>query len=363
MNIDTATKLSRIRSYLDRYAYTGAILCRQDNFSWITSGGSNRVIIPSPEGAGAVVITRDAVYLVAQVMDGSRIMDEEMGGLAAQYIPLRWYEESILEKAASLAGHRPACDVPLHGSCQIRELYALHLPYTDTEVAVFMRAGELSDEVLSIVAREIKPGMDDREAEAMLLYEYAKRGVVCDVVLVGSDERVFKYRHPAPCGAKLGRYVLLTPATRYRGLHCNLARSIFFGDRVPDNVRKAFDAVTLVCANCISRCITGVTYRSILEEHKRIFDDCGFSDEWRGHYPGGSTGYYLCQPDLSLDETKAIGEREAFEWFITVPGAKAAELTVKDGESVTVASCTGKWPVRQVERNAMVISLPDIMIR
>ena len=363
MIFDTMTKLSRVRSYLDRFGYTGAILCRQDNFSWITSGGSNRVIIPSPEGAGTVVITQDAVYLVAQVMDGGRIMDEEMGSLAAQYVPLGWYEESVIEKAAFLAGSHPASDVPLNGSCQLKEIYALHFPYTDSEMATFMKAGELSDEVVSIVAREIKPGMDDREAEAMLLYEYAKRGVVCDVVLVGSDERVFKYRHPAPCGAKLGRYVLLTPATRYRGLHCNLARSVYFGNQAPDNVRKAFDTVTCVSANCISRCITGVSYKSILEEHKRIFNDNGYSDEWRGHYPGGTTGYFLCQPDLSLDETRTIGDREAFEWFITVPGAKAAELTVKNGESVVIASCTGKWPLRRIERNGVMISLPDLMLR
>jgi Xaa-Pro dipeptidase len=361
MNDDTAVKLSRVREYCSMRGYTGMILSRQDNFAWITSGGNNRVIIPSAEGAGVVVVTRDRIYLVAQVMDGRRIMDEEMGGLEAELVPLRWYEESVLEKSASLAGKQPASDTMLDGSCQVREIFNLHFPYTQNELSVFRQAGAISDEILYRTARQIKPGMDDREAEAMLQYEYTRRGALCDVILAGSDERVFKYRHPTPCGAKLGKYVLLSPAIRFRGLHCNVARSVYFGDKLPDEVARAYETVTAVAANCISRSVTGMTFKAILEEHKKLLHDHGYDGQWRGHYPGGRTGYFLSQADLSLDDTQSIGETDAFEWFITVPGAKAAELTIKDGISVQVTSCAGYWPVRQLERNGMAMSLPDIM--
>ena len=363
MQDDASVKLGRVRRFLKEKGFTGLVLLRQDNFAWITSGGMNRVVIPSAEGFGAVVITQSEAFLVAQVMDGQRIMDEELNGLPLEYVPLRWYEESVLERALRLAGDRPAADVPCRAECPLSEIYELHFPYTPFEIMRFHEIGAIADEVMTRVAQSIEPGMTDYEAEAMLLYEFAKRGAACDVVLVGTDERVFKYRHPNPVGAKLGRYVLLTPSVRLKGLHCNIARSVYFGDSVPGEIAQAYEAVSQVSANCMALCHTGASYAAILEAHKALLQELGFPDAWRGHYPGGRTGYFICQAGHALDPARTITETEAFEWFITVPGAKTAELTVKDGDKVTVASNTGHWPSRDITRHGKTFPIPVIMKR
>jgi len=363
MQLDAGLKLGRIRKYLNDKEYTGLVLLRQDNFAWITTGGVNRVIIPSAEGFGAIVVTGDAVYLVAQVMDGQRMADEELNGLPAEYVPLRWYEPSVLERALSLAGNRPVSDVPCRAECPLSEIYDLHVPYTPSEIARFDEIGALADRVMAEVAAQIVPGMTDYDAEARVLCEFARRGVIADVVLIGTDERIFRYRHPNPVGARLGKYVLLTPALRYKGLHCNVARSIYFGDTIPEEIALAYEAVRQVSANCMALCETGVTYRDILEAHKALLAELGFPEAWRGHYPGGRTGYFLCQAGLSLDPSRAIGETEAFEWFITVPGAKTAELTVKDGASLRVASAADHWPVTPVTRHGKTFPIPNILLR
>lgn len=363
MKDDAELKLGRVRRFLKEKGYSGLVLLRQDNFAWITTGGMNRVVIPSAEGFGAAVITEKEAFLVAQVMDGQRIMDEELNGLPLTYVPLKWYEESVLERALSLAGDLPAADVPCRAECPLLEIYELHFPYTPTEMARFFEIGAIADEVLTRVAGAIEPGMLDYEAEAMLLQEFARRGVISDVVLVGTDERIFKYRHPNPVGAKLGRYVLLTPAVRYKGLHCNIARSVYFGDSVPEEIARRYEAVRQVSANCMALCETGTSYRDILEEHKTILNEFGFADEWRGHYPGGRTGYFLCQAGHSLTPARRITQTEAFEWFITVSGAKTAELTVKDGEKIFVASNTGFWPSTSITRHGKTFTIPEIMLR
>jgi Xaa-Pro aminopeptidase len=363
MQGDGEMKIARVRRYLKEKGYTGLILLRQDNFAWITSGGLNRVVIPSAEGIGAAVITEKDAFLVSQVMDGERIQDEELNGLPLIYVPLRWYEESVLDRALKLAGEHPAADVPSWADCPLPEIYDLHTPYTALEIARFHEAGRMADEVLFKVAVAIEPSMAEYEAEAMLLHEFTKRGAIPDVVLVGSDERLFKYRHPTPTGAKLGRYVLLTPAVRYKGLHCNIARSVYFGDRLPEEIALPYEAVRRVTANCMALCRTGASYRDILEEHKALLAEFGYPEAWQGHYPGGRTGYFLCQANLSLDPSRVIGETEAFEWFITVPGAKSAELTVKDGEDVSVASNTGPWPSSPVTRHGRTFQIPEIMMR
>lgn len=360
----TAEKLARVRTYLDANGFTSMVLMRKDNFSWITTGGNNCVIHPTSEGMCALVILPDKVYMIAQVMDGARIMDEDMNALQAEYIPLKWYEESILECAARLAGEKPISDIGGFGECRLADIYELHNPFFKLEIERMRQLGVIADEVMTSVALRLEPGMTDYEAEGMLLGEFARRGVRCDVALVGADERVFKYRHPSPCGKRIENYALLTPALSWKGLHCNIARTVCFGESVPEEAARAYEAVCAVAANNFSLLETGVSYERILEEHKAILSELGFANEWRGHYPGGRIGYYLCQSDLSLNPEKVIRDTDAFEWFITVAGAKTAELVVKDGTDVFLASNTGLWPSKTFKaRNGREFSIPQILLR
>ena len=360
----TGQKLERVRGYMEANGYTGMILMRKDNFAWLTTGGNSCVIGPASEGMGALVILPDKAYMVAQMMDGQRIMDEDMGGLEAEYVPLRWYEEPVAARALSLAGKRPVSDVSGLGDCRLADIYELHNPFFKEELARMDALGAIADAVLTSVALRLEPGMTDYEAEAMMLEGFARKGVHCDVALVGADDRVFKYRHPTPCGRRIERYALLTPALNWHGLHCNIARSVYFGDSLPEDIARAYDAVCTVAANNLSLLRTGVTYAEILAQHKQILAEKGFAEEWRGHYPGGRTGYYLCQSDLSMQPGKAIRDTDAFEWFITVSGAKTAELAVKDGERVYLASDTGLWPSRAfTARDGRAFRIPQVMLR
>ena len=99
------------------------------------------------------------------------------------------------------------------------------------------------------------------------------------------------------------------------------------------------------------------------KNNKALLAEFGDPEAWRGHYPGGRTGYFLCQAELSLDPARRIGRTEAFEWFITVDGAKTAELTVKDGDDVRVASHTGLWPAKDITRHGRTFPVPEIMMR
>lgn len=357
-------KLKRIRDYLYKNGFTGMVLSRQDNFNWISSGGNNRVVVPKDEGFCSVVITENRVYLVAQVMDGSRIMDEEMKYLDAEYVPLRWYEETVNERAVKLAGDKPVSDSVMDGAdYRLRDIYDLHFPLTEEEINRLIKLGAVSDYIINKVANEIKPGMLDYEVEAMLLYEYAKQNIQCDVLLIGTDDRIFKYRHPNPSGRKLGKYVLLHPAVRSGGLHCNITRSVYFGDKLPEDINRAYSAVSRVEAYCMSKCKTGNSYFDILEGQKQLLKEMGFEDEWRWHYPGGRTGYFVCQADLSKRPENKILDNEAYDWFITVTGAKVEELGINSGGKFILCSHTGLWPDKRIKTDDFELDIPQIMMR
>jgi Xaa-Pro dipeptidase len=361
---DKDIKLHRIREYINQYGYTGMVLSRQDNFNWITGGGNSRVVVPKEEGFGTIVVTPESVFMVAQVMDGSRIMDEELHDLEAEYIPLRWYEESVNERAVKLAGERPVSDVNIAGSeYKLKDIYHLHFPLTEQEIERLKRLGEKSDYIINKVAKEIKPGMVDYEAEAMLLYEYAKENIQCDVLLIGTDERIYKYRHPSPVGRRLGNYVFLHPAVRSGGLHCNITRSIYFGDTLPSDIDRAYSAVSQIEAYCMSMCRTGNRWSDILEGQKRLLKELDFEEEWKGHYPGGRTGYFVCQADLSLNRENRISNNEAYDWFITVTGAKVEELSINHNGSLSICSHTGLWPSKKISIDDTTLDIPQIMMR
>ena len=357
-------KLARVRGYLREKGYTGAVFARQDNFNWITGGGNSRVIVPRDAGHAAVVVTEEQVFLVAQWMDGPRIMDEEMAHLAAEPVFLHWYEASVPARAVELAGARPVCDLPgIGGEERLSELYDLHFPLTDEEYRTLRHVGALSDAVLTRVAGRIAPGMTDYAAEAMILEAFAEENAQCDVVLIGTEERMFHYRHPNPCGRKLGKYVMLHAAVRWHGLHSNVSRSVYFGDSVPEEIARPYEAACRIEAFCMSQCVTGRRWAEILAGQKQLYAELGYDGEWKCHYPGGRTGYFVSQSDLSLDPARTIQNREAYDFFVTATGAKVEELSVNWDGRHEILSHTGLWPSKCYSSNERDFELPQILLR
>ena len=361
---DVDEKLERIRAWLDRSGYSGLVLAGQNNFAWLSGGGNSRVIACQREGSGVFVITASRFWLVAQVMDGQRLLDEELGGLEPEYVPLRWYEESCMERAAVLAGPNPAGDLPAPGvHCVPGDIFELHYPLTAHETAALGALGAEVEWVLCEVAGRISPGMVDYQAEAMLLSAFAVRNIQCDVLLVGTDERISKYKHPNPCGRALGRYVLLHAAARRGGLHANVTRSVYFGDSLPTEIARPYDAACTIQAYCINACVPGTRWADILEGQKRLWAQLGYPDDWKDHYPGGRTGYSVCEAAFSLQPERRTRDGEAYDWFIAPRGAKVEELSLWSGGERQILSVAGAWPLRSWPVGNTALALPTVLLR
>jgi len=358
-------KLGRIRAYLERTGRTALVLSRRDNFAWLTGGGDNTVVRNTELGCSLLVITPTAVYHVAQVTDGPRILDEELAGLGVESVFLRWYEPGTSQKAAELIrGGSAASDVPLPGAVHVpKEITALHYPLTARETERLRQIGRTSEQVIARVASTVAPGMREREIEAMFLAEYAREGMSCDVLLVGSDERIGKYRHPSPSDKPVERLVLLHPAVRKWGLHANVTRMLFFGDRIPADVAARYEAACRIEAAAISQCIPGRKFAQILELEKRIYRETGFPEEWRNHYQGGITGYVLADPTLCMDPAASVSANQPYDWFITITGVKVEELSLSGAGAPEVLSACGAWPVAEFEHDGVVLRLPQILRR
>ncbi|OFW63082.1 MAG: hypothetical protein A2Z35_05075 [Actinobacteria bacterium RBG_19FT_COMBO_36_27] len=112
------------------------IIGRTDNFSWLTSGGSNELIITSEYGSSITVFTKKEKFILAKTMDGKRVLEEELDGIGYNLINLKWYKKSKKEAVLNLVkNYKCIADIKLSGiEFKPNYIYDLHYPLTEKEI-------------------------------------------------------------------------------------------------------------------------------------------------------------------------------------------------------------------------------------
>lgn len=358
-------KERRVREFLEKSGKDAVVIGRQDNFAWFTGGGTNKVVITSEAGFAYLIITKYKVYIVAQVMDGPRILDEEIPGYPVEAVFLTWCEGSLEDKIVQLTrGMKVISDTRMPGvEFAPSEIYKLHYPFTDREIEKCRYIGRKTDEILRKAADAIKPGMVDYEIEAMLLYEYAKLDAIPEVILVGIDERIGKYRHCIPAGKKVGKTLVIHPALRMGGLHANVARMIHFGDDLPQDIMKRHEAANSIMATALSMCVPGRKFVDIHKELECRFAAFGYEEEWKKHFIGGITGYMLADDSVCFNPEAEVSINQVYDWFVTITGVKVEELGLCSSKGREFVSVTGRWPAKEYEAAGQIFKLPQILIK
>jgi len=357
-------KKEKIQDYLQQKDYDGVIIGRRDNFSWFTCGGDNKVLNFAEYGFSVLLVYKDKIQLISQIMDGQRVIDEELQGLEVEYIPLKWYEKTRKKMLSDLIeDKRVLSDIPIKGAIYYPQaLYSLHYPLNDLEIERLRWLGEKSEEVIRYVADNINPGMKEIEVAGMFLGEYGKLGIECEVLLIGSDERISKYRHPIPTEKKIEKFVLLHPAVKKWGLHANVTRMVSFGPQ-PSDIKNRFEATCKIAATAIGMCRPGERFCNILEEQKRLYKQLGYEEDWDRHFHGGITGYLLADSIICTDPKAMVKLKQPCDWFITITGVKVEELSLNTGDGIEICSVKGNWPAKEYGYNGQVLTMPQILYK
>lgn len=360
---DFEEKLRRLRSYMERNSYGAVILGRRDNTAWLTGGGDFKVLRDTEAAFGVLLITPEQVTLVAQYMDVDRIFDEELAGLSVEKVSLKWYEEPREQKALQLAGMvRVATDLPMEGAdFRLWDLYWLHYPLTDYDISVMKEAAVQCDRMIYEIAQNIEPGMTEKQTEAKIVSRYAEADMTMKVLLVGSDERIVKYRHPNASNKHIEKIVLLHPAACYRGVHVNITRMICFGE-IPKKLKEDYDLLNLLEAQTMAMSRPGMRFRSIFRERKRLLTEHGRQIEADLHYPGALTGYILGSAQPYLDD-RTFTNRMSMDNFITISGAKVEEVSISGEDGAELISAGYSWPTKTYCYEDNTYNLPTILQR
>jgi antitoxin VapB len=106
-----------------------------------------------------------------------------------------------------------------------------------------------------------------------------------------------------------------------------------------------------------------VAFADVLTEEIRLYRKLGYSGEWMYHFQGGITGYTLADPTRCKDQEARVVERQAYDYFITITGAKFEEFTLLTENGVEIASLGPGWPTRTIKTPNGNIEVPDVLIR
>ncbi|WML48302.1 hypothetical protein RCG23_24170 [Neobacillus sp. PS3-34] len=242
MSVKVLTPLEKVYEFIKLKQIDGVFFRKRSNFSWITGGSVNHIVQTTEAGVADIAIFSDKKYCITSRMEGDRIFEEELTGLGYELITLEWYEnqDSVVQELCS--GRRIASDVDFEGFIDIgKELSTLRYTLTNEEIERYRWLSQLAAKAVESTCRELEQGWTEYEIAAHLASKLIKKGINPHVILVATDERIFKYRHPIPTEKKLDNYAMLVLCAEKWGLVSNATRFVHFGSLpkdIEDNVKK-----------------------------------------------------------------------------------------------------------------------------
>ena len=344
-------KTERLREMLRAEGLGGVLLNAQHNFSWLTAGGSNGIDLSRDNGASFLFVRADGKrFLIANNIELSRMLAEEVIEKDFEPIELLWQEEkssidTVLSKAnALLAGNGEiAADIFLSPKLRIVEgpISACRYQLTEAEIDRYHELGQDAGNALGSIAANLSPGETEIEIARKVRNELAEHNIFPVVTLVGTDERIERYRHPVPTNNVWKKTLLIAVCARRHGLIASLSRIVCVGD-VPAELKRRTEATAMVSARLQAATVPWAKASDLFHAASAAYAELGFTDEIDKHHQGGACGYrtrdWLAHPSNS----ETVKPNQAFAWNPSITGTKT-EVTgiVRDGRFEAITSTTG----------------------
>jgi Xaa-Pro dipeptidase len=363
LTAEISEKMQRLSSLMRDKGYAGVLLTRVSNFAWITGGvGDNQIGWGSEIGAASILVLCDGrKFVIAAHSEIPRLMSEGLAELGYEAVELKWFEnDSQFFKRLKLDAP-VASDVARDGFATV-DIAPLRYQLTETEVKKFRWIGRQATAAVIEVAKQVKPGMMEREMETLASDALMRRGLRPTVLLMGSDERLFKFRHALPSDTKaVEKYAMVNICAKKWGLVISVTRLVHFGP-LSEELRKRYAAVATVNARYFASLKPGTRADQILENAKGWYAELGYPGEWEFHHQGGPCGYGERDYLLAEDSTQSVVDRQAFALNPTVQGAKAEDTVIVFKDHVENITETSDWPAIPVKVNGVIYNSPDVLI-
>lgn len=328
-------KVGRVRQMLQSENLAACLIKRQDNFAWLTCGGTNYVGL-GEMGNFSLLVTGDKLYCIANNIEAPRAIEEErIEDFGFEMRVGVWHDGAFEANAIKeiCGGALIGYDYPSADGRNISGLIQkLRFSLTNEEIERYKEGGRLVSLAVEEVAASVRPGDAEYEVAGRLMYLMRKSGLEFYSVFCASDERIYKYRHSILSGKTIRERVQMGGNYRYKGLVICCTRYVNLVP-VTDELREQYiKNVEIDCA-MIHNTIVGKSYQFPFLAGKKAYEDRGYGKEFNKHHQGGPIGYAPRDYRLDFSHDGIIAENQAFCWNPSITGTKSEDTFVatKDG--------------------------------
>jgi antitoxin VapB len=361
-------KQAQLQALMHARNLDALLLQRVSSFAWATCGAASYVNTASTTGAGTLLIlrgepytlksasgeaaripTRGAIYLLTNAIEAPRFEQEEgLAGQGWQFAVTPWHTPAgHLEHLT--ANLRLGSDFPTPGAVDISaDLTRLRMNLQPAEVERFRALGTLSAAAMTAALEAARPGMTEMEIAALLEAETQARGAQPIVVLVATDERIFKFRHPLPTVKKMDKYAMLVLCARQKGLVASITRLVHFGKLTPELQAKS-RATAAVDAAAIRATQPGRTLAQVFAEIQSAYAAAGYPDEWHLHHQGGPAGYEPREATANPQSGVEVAAGQVYAWNPSITGTKSEDSVLITTQGAEVLTPTPSLPVIEID--------------
>lgn len=334
---------------LDAESLGAVLLNAQHNFAWLTGGKSNGINNSTENGACFLLVRGDGKkFVLANNIEMPRILAEEISADDFEPVEFAWETEKasgdfIFEKAESLLtdNREIASDLSINPKIRAIENLIAKCRYslTEPEIERYRKLGRDAGEVLGTIFEQIELGATELEIARKTRDALAAFNIQPIVTLIGADERIENFRHPAATGNRWRKTLLIAVCAKREGLIVNLSRIACVGE-IPGELQRKTDAAARVFARMTAATRAGKSGAELYRTAAEAYAEQGFAGEIRRHHQGGATGYktrdWLAHPKSN----DVVLLNQAFAWNPTIAGTKAEEtfvLTENGAETITAS--------------------------
>ncbi len=348
-------KLSRVRDLMQAHKVDSLLFNRSANFAWLSDGAASSINLATDFGAASLLVTTDNQYVIADNVETPRLQqEEELDGW--EFITGQWHEgrAPLVNKVAR--GRLGADSPHLDALNLANEIAPLRHQFDTREVERYRIVGAATGDAVQRAARAVQAGMSENQIASLIVAQAYANDVTPIVVLVASDERIFKFRHPLPTDKKLERYAMLIMCGRRWGLVASATRLVHLS-RISDDVRHKADACAAVDAAFMHATRRGATLGEVFHAGMDAYAAQGFADEWQLHHQGGLAGYEPREIVATPNSHERILGNQAFAWNPSITGTKSEDTILLTDGGTEIITQVGDWPTIEVDD----IKRPDIL--
>ena len=361
MEKEIILKWERIKKLMDEEKLDGILLNKVSNFSWFTGGKINYVGLHTEKGVCKLLITKDKIYYLTNNIEYPRISEEELKNYNFEPVLENWYEEKLDEKIRKIINGRIGSDMPEKDYLPVN-IEKLHFPLLTEEVERYKELGKEASKIMTEICKEIRQDEKEIEIAGRLSEKLWRKNIVGIVILIASDERIEKFRHPVPTEKKVKKSVMVVLGARKYGLIVSLTRIVHFG-KLPEDLKRKHFAVCKVDTALISSTKKGKTIGEVFSEGIKTYRLTGYPDEWQKHHQGGPTGYMTRYYRATKKINEIIKENYAFAWNPSITGTKSEDTIITNEENQIIITEDKNWPLLRIETEKGEFLRPDILIK